>query len=247
MNAKYIDDARPLMANCPCPACTHYNRAYLNHLFKANEMLGPMLLTWHNLTFYQHLMQDIRAAIGQRRLAAFAEGFLANYREAQDEADRRACYRLRFQVFNVELGEGLDHALSTGEDTDVFDPVCDHLLVQHEPTGLVVGTYRLQSGATAALHHGYYSEQEFEFAPFESIRDEVIELGRACVHQDFRNYDVINLLWHAISKYADETGGRYLIGCSSLTSQDSREGWATYQRLKQHLAPLTLQTKPTSF
>lgn len=80
-NAQYADDARPLQEGCACPACSHYSRAYLHHLFKAEEMLGPMLLTWHNLHFYQQLMQGIRAAIEAGGLAAFAEAFLARYRK----------------------------------------------------------------------------------------------------------------------------------------------------------------------
>jgi len=78
-NAKYAEDAAPLQEGCPCPACTHYSRAYLHHLFKADEMLGPMLLTWHNLTFYQQLMQGLREAIAAGRLARFAEEFLERY------------------------------------------------------------------------------------------------------------------------------------------------------------------------
>jgi queuine tRNA-ribosyltransferase len=88
-NAQYTEDARPLQEGCPCPACTHYSRAYLHHLFKADEMLGPILLTWHNLSFYQQLMQGLRAAIAQGRLAAFAEVFLQRYRSGgvvEDEA-----------------------------------------------------------------------------------------------------------------------------------------------------------------
>lgn len=78
-NAQYAEDAKPLEEGCPCPCCTHYSRAYLHHLFKADEMLGPILLTWHNLTFYQILMQGIREAIGQGRFSAFAEAWLARY------------------------------------------------------------------------------------------------------------------------------------------------------------------------
>jgi len=186
----------------------------------------------------------------QRWLRDDVETTLVRHRDyhvrlAVTEADRRAAYRLRFEVFNLELQEGLDSAYLTGEDSDPFDMVCDHLLVEHLVTGRIVGTYRVQTGKTAALRRGYYSEQEFDFTPFESIRDEVIELGRACVHQDFRNYDVINLLWHGISKYAHQTGARYLIGCSSVTSQDPLEGWGTYRRLERHLAPPALQTVPT--
>ena len=79
-NAKYADDARPLMEGCGCPACTNYSRAYLHHLFRAEEMLGAMLLSWHNIAFYQQIMQNIRAAIEEKRLKEFAEEFLAKYR-----------------------------------------------------------------------------------------------------------------------------------------------------------------------
>lgn len=71
-NARHIDDPRPLDNQCPCPACKHYSRAYLNHLFKAGEMLGPILLSWHNLAYYQQLMQGIRTAIEAGNLADFA-------------------------------------------------------------------------------------------------------------------------------------------------------------------------------
>lgn len=78
-NAQYAEDAGQLEEGCPCPCCTGYSRAYLHHLFKADEMLGPMLLTWHNLTFYQRLMQEIRDAIAAQRMEAFAEEWLAQY------------------------------------------------------------------------------------------------------------------------------------------------------------------------
>jgi queuine tRNA-ribosyltransferase len=62
-NARFADDLAPLDPACDCPACTKHSRAYLHHLFRANEILGPMLLTWHNLTFYQSLMRGIRSSI----------------------------------------------------------------------------------------------------------------------------------------------------------------------------------------
>ena len=70
-NAKFADDPRPLQEGCTCPACTNYSRAYLHHLFRAEEMLGAMLLTWHNLHFYQQLMQGLRDAIAEKRLSEF--------------------------------------------------------------------------------------------------------------------------------------------------------------------------------
>ena len=72
-------------------------------------------------------------------------------------------YRLRFVVFNLELHEGLESAYLDGLDTDVYDSVCDHLMVEDVATGHVVGTYRMQAGGTAQQNFGYYSEQEFDF------------------------------------------------------------------------------------
>jgi queuine tRNA-ribosyltransferase len=76
-NARHKDDPRPLDEGCTCPACTSYSRAYLHHVVKADEIIGSMLLTWHNLHYYQTLMQGLRDAIGAGRLAAFVAGFHA--------------------------------------------------------------------------------------------------------------------------------------------------------------------------
>src|SRR5262249_48353408 len=72
-NAKYTEDPSPLDATCLCPACRNYSRAYLHHLFNAQEMLGPMLLTHHNLHYYQTLMREIREAIGNGTFAEYAQ------------------------------------------------------------------------------------------------------------------------------------------------------------------------------
>lgn len=76
-NARHADDTRPLEEDCPCPACQNYSRAYLHHLVKAGELLAHMLITWHNLTYYQRLMADMRAAIAGGRFADFQIKFAA--------------------------------------------------------------------------------------------------------------------------------------------------------------------------
>ncbi|MDD8024359.1 MAG: tRNA guanosine(34) transglycosylase Tgt [Paracoccaceae bacterium] len=76
-NARHMDDPRPLDEDCTCPACRNYSRAYLHHVFKAQEMISGMLLTWHNLHYYQELMQGLRDAIGGGRLGAFVAQFHA--------------------------------------------------------------------------------------------------------------------------------------------------------------------------
>jgi queuine tRNA-ribosyltransferase len=78
MNARHADDPRPLDETSDCPASRDYSRAYLHHLFKSREILGPMLLTWHNLHYYQDLMAGLRGAIAGGRLADFAAKFAAD-------------------------------------------------------------------------------------------------------------------------------------------------------------------------
>ncbi len=83
-NARFADDAGPLDAACDCPACTRHPSAYLHHLFKSAEMLGPMLLTWHNLTYYQDLMRGLRAAIVAGRFAQHAAAIRAGWTAPED-------------------------------------------------------------------------------------------------------------------------------------------------------------------
>jgi putative hemolysin len=164
---------------------------------------------------------------------------------AQNLEDLLDCQRLRYLVFNCELGEGLESSTKIGLDRDRYDFICDHLLVRDTATGKLVGTYRMQSGFRAKGNLGYYSEQFFDFTPFESIRAEVLELGRACVHTEYRNTAVLHMLWKGIAKYATSCGARYLLGCSSLSSQDENEGITLYESLKEkYLIEPTLRTEP---
>lgn len=164
---------------------------------------------------------------------------------AQTLEDVIDCQRLRYLVFNCELGEGLDSSARSGLDRDQFDFICDHLMVHDTATSKLVGTYRMQSGYRAKGNLGYYGEGLFEFGPFEAIRAEVLELGRACVHQEYRNTPVLHMLWRGIARYASSCGGRYLIGCSSLSSQDENEGVALYETLREkYLVEPALRTQP---
>ena len=180
----------------------------------------------------------VHAEVGRYRL-----------RLAQSSEDRIAACRLRFRVFNIELGEGLASSYETGLDTDQFDDVCEHLLVEdkHEdnPARRIIGTYRMQTGHTAAHHHGYYSEQEFNLAPYEPLRPGVLELGRASIDREHRTPEVLTLLWRGIAQYATDMGLRYLMGCSSLTSKDPAEGWQLYRQLEHFRVSPEFETTPT--
>lgn len=178
---------------------------------------------------------DIRAQVGNY-----------NLRLAETREDRQAACRLRFRVFNVELGEGLESSYETGLDTDRFDSVCDHLVVEDKLSRRVVGTYRMQSGETAARGLGYYSEQEFNLAPYEPLRGGVLELGRAAIDREHRTPEVLMLLWRGIAQYAHELELRYLLGCSSLNSTDPAEGWQMYRQLENYRVSPEFETMPTA-
>ena len=79
-NARFAEDTDPIETGCPCPACSTFERAYVHHLVKSGEILGAMLMTEHNLWFYQRLMQSLREAIAEQRLSGFAGEFLNRYR-----------------------------------------------------------------------------------------------------------------------------------------------------------------------
>lgn len=163
-------------------------------------------------------------------------------RLALTEKERNETYRLRFMVFNLELNEGLESAYIDGYDKDLFDDICDHLIIEEKATGEIVGTYRIQMGDVAGQNFGYYSEQEFCFAPYEAMRSQIVELGRACIRRDHRSSEVLHLLWRGIARYALMNGGRYMMGCCSLTSQDPEMGYAVHDSLGSWMVEPELRT-----
>jgi putative hemolysin len=170
-------------------------------------------------------------------------------RLAETAEDLNAACRLRFRVFNIELGKGLESSYRTGHDADRFDPFCEHLLVEDKlednPARRIVGTYRMQSGETAARNLGYYSEQEFRFSAYEPLRSGILELGRASIDREHRTPEVLTLLWRGIAQYAHDMGLRYLIGCSSINSGNPVEGWQMYGQLEHYRVSPEFETAPT--
>ncbi len=164
-------------------------------------------------------------------------------RMASSALDVRAAQALRFAVFNVEMHEGLSQSYETGLDEDAYDGVCQHLLVRNAK-GRTVGTYRMQSGQNAGAQLGYYSAREFDLSAFESVRPQVLELGRACIHQEHRNFTVLSLLWRGIMAFAREQGLQYLIGCSSLTSQNERDAWGAYAQMQGNASSAAFRVQP---
>lgn len=148
--------------------------------------------------------------------------------------------RLRFEIFNLELGEGLDTSFQTRMDIDPYDEQCHHLIIRDTRNGELVGTYRMQTRHMAETGLGFYSDDEFHLDQFPpEVLDQALELGRACISAPHRNGRVLFLLWRGLLNYLRLGRLRYLFGCCSLTSQDPVAGWAMYKRIRrsQNLHP----------
>jgi len=172
----------------------------------------------------RHWLPEATPVAGAGASLLFAHGrYEVCLAHGADELD--AALRLRFDVFNLELGEGLVRSRLTGRDEDEFDASCQHLVVRDRRDGVTVGTYRVQTAAAAARGNGFYTATEFDLGAIPpAILDGALELGRACIARAHRNTRVLSLLWRGIAEIARREDKRFLFGCCSLTSQDPREG-----------------------
>ena len=146
-------------------------------------------------------------------------------RFAHTREEIEAALKLRFEVFNLELGEGLVSSFQTGRDRDQFDATCHHLIVLDKETDAVVGTYRVQTMEMVGSADGFYSAGEFDLGCLPpGVLNQSVELGRACIAREYRNRQVLFLLWKGLALYAIGGHKRFLFGCCSLTSQNESEG-----------------------
>jgi putative hemolysin len=158
-----------------------------------------------------------------------------NVRFAQAKEDLQAAQSLRYRVFNLELGEGLESSHENERDVDEYDRQCDHLLVIERDSDRVIGTYRMQTYETARKHNGFYTENEFDLSTLpDEVLEKSVEVGRACIEKEHRNGRVLYLLWRGIAEYMKLTSSRYLFGCCSITSTDPRDGWVVMDYLRNH-------------
>ncbi|WP_269531216.1 GNAT family N-acetyltransferase [Chitinimonas sp. BJYL2] len=166
-------------------------------------------------------------------------------RLAQTADEVREAQALRFKVFAEEMGARLSSRTS-GLDVDLFDAHCDHLIARDEDTGEVVGTYRILPPARARALGGYYSDTEFDLTRLQHIRDRMVEVGRSCVHPDYRNGTTIALLWAGLADYMHRGNHDYLVGCASISMADGGHVAASlYRQLKRtSLAPVEWRVTP---
>ena len=147
--------------------------------------------------------------------------------------DIEKALKLRFEIFKLELGKGLTRNFEKQLDVDDYDGFCDHLIVIDRSKDKVVGTYRLCMSSKVDKNIGFYSEKFFDIANIKKIDGKMLELGRSCVHRDYRDQLVINLLWSGIAKYIREHEVRYLFGSVRLNDNDPQEVSKIFSLIKQ--------------
>jgi putative hemolysin len=163
----------------------------------------------------------------------------------QDKNEILEAQRLRFEVFNLEMGKGLASSYEKGLDSDEYDSFCDHLIVRDSHSKRVIGTYRLLLGAKAPRRVGFYSEGEFDLEKIKRLKGEVLELGRSCTHKDYRDKALIPLMWEAIARYVKTHRVKYLFGCASLYTTDPFEVSEAFGLLKaKYYAPEEFRVHP---
>lgn len=174
-----------------------------------------------------------------------AAGARYSVRVAASEADIEAAQRLRWAVFVGEQGALLASA-GSGLDVDEFDRHCDHLIVTDLQHGAVVGTYRLLSAHASRRCGRYYSESEFDLSRLLENGGRLLELGRSCVHPDYRSGLVISLLWSGLASYLVQSRHDGLIGCASIPLRGQMVAGAAlaWELARAHAAPASLKVVP---
>ena len=138
---------------------------------------------------------------------------------AKDAGEIQEAQRLRFKVFAEEMGAALpSHAECL--DVDEFDAYCDHLIIRDQDTLRVVGTYRVLPPHKAQEIGKLYSDSEFDLTRLDHLRPKMVEVGRSCVHQDYRSGAVIMALWSGLAEYMLKNDYEIMLGCASIPMTD---------------------------
>jgi len=159
--------------------------------------------------------------------------------------DLRAVQRLRWLVFVEEMGARLTGG-EPGLESDRFDRYCQHLMVCDAGNGRVVGCYRILTDTQAARAGGFYSQTEFDLTRVLALPGRAIEVGRTCVHPDYRHGAVINLLWSGLARFMIMHRYDRLMGCASIPLAGGAEqiGALWHGVASRHLGPPAWQVYP---
>lgn len=163
----------------------------------------------------------------------------------ETESQKQACYRLRFDVFANEMGAEV-RGSELGIDKDEFDDACRHLAVRDNHTDQIIATTRLFDSDSRVLTGSFYSETEFDLSNIVTSHHRFVEVGRTCIHPDYRRGAALAMLWQGIAKIVIAEKIDYLIGCASIQlSLGDRYLNSLMQQVRaKHFAPESLRVHP---
>ncbi len=162
---------------------------------------------------------------------------------ARNEEEVLEAQRLRHKIFAEEMGAFLPY---DDVDRDIFDRFCNHLLVRENDDNKVVGTCRIMSPYQAQKAGGYYSQTEFDLSRLLHLRESLVEVGRACIHPEFRNDTTFAHMWSGIRQHMQQNRHEYLIACIGISLADGGHNAASlYRKLFQdHGVPIEYRAFP---
>ncbi|MBV0911910.1 GNAT family N-acetyltransferase [Anianabacter salinae] len=156
-------------------------------------------------------------------------------RFAKGDADIRAAQELRYLTFIASSGAAPREG---ARDADDFDAVCDHVLVEEVKTGRLVCCFRLLPLPRGTEIGRSYSAQYYNLSALEAFDGPMVEMGRFCIHPDYKDPDILRVAWGAMTRYVDEQGVEMLFGCSSFHGTETENYLDAFAMLKErHLAP----------
>ena len=194
-------------------------------------------------------MQSAPAIVSSRSSVQTAKKNRYTVALARSASEIREALQLRYHVFFEEMGATSTSAISSaniGLDIDEYDAHCEHLLVRDDATGQVVGCYRIMRPETARRRGAFYSDSEFDLSRLHPLRARTAEVGRACIHANFRSGSVIMLLWSGLAQFMLENRYDYLIGCASVDLANGHSNVVAVYRemLSTNLAPAEYRVFP---
>lgn len=156
-------------------------------------------------------------------------------RFAETDEDLRACQQLRYLAFIDKSGA---RQRDTGLDTDAFDAKCRHVMVEELKTGALVCCFRLLPLTDGGQIGSSYAAQYYELSALETYTGRMVEMGRFCIHPDWKDPDILRVAWGAMTAYVDEEGVEMLFGCSSFKGTEAESYMDAFALLNQrHIAP----------
>ncbi|BBD68567.1 hypothetical protein NIES4072_41190 [Nostoc commune NIES-4072] len=156
-------------------------------------------------------------------------------RLASTKEELESIFRLRFEVFNLELGLGFSASNFTRMDIDKFDAVCHHLILISKKTGKTIGTYRMQTYTMASQRLGFDAADIFNLNAIpNSVLQASVEVGRTCIAKEYRNSQALLLLWEGLANYLIWSQNQYFFGCASLLTQCPWQAACAYDYFRQN-------------